>query len=148
MHGLRIDTLTANIIFQNRTNGRIITDSNYLSKIRIYYYENGYEIDDRNAIDPGNLTIHDEHTLTSLRDSGLFTSYFIPEISAEKHQYCYFEFPGGSIDTLWLNAEKVTDEEDSRESCGCNTPIRAIKFNQRIPEKLKDNKKYIKLLYF
>lgn len=143
-----IPALPQTLYFKIAKNGQIITDSDYLSKIRIYYYKNGHEIDNPNDIDNDNHIIYDQTTLASLRDSGLFASYFMPEISTENHQYFYFEFPDGNVDTLWLNAEKVSEDEAIHESCDCSTPIRAVTFNGQIPDKNKDSERYINYYIF
>jgi len=141
--------LPQTLYFKIARNGQIITDSSYLSKIRIYYYKNGYEIDNPNDIDDDNHVLYDETSLASITDSlGLFASYFLPEISIENHQYFYFEFPDGTVDTLWLNAEKVSSDEAINESCDCTTPIKAIKFNGKIPNKSRDNYQYINYYIF
>jgi len=141
--------LPQTLYFKIAQNGQTITDSSYLSKIRIYYIKNGYKIDNPNDIDNDNRVIYDQHTLASLIDtSGLFLSYFIPEISTKGEQYFYFEFPDGSVDSLWLNAEKVSKNEASHESCNCTTPIKGIKFNGKIPNQKPDSKRYIKYYIF
>lgn len=70
------------------------------------------------------------------------------EISTENHQYFYFEFPDGTVDTLWLNAEKVNDKEGIHEACHCSTPIRNVKFNGKIPEQNADNSRHINYYIF
>lgn len=147
--GCGIILLPQTLCFKIVQNGKIITDSSYLSKIRIYYYKNGYEIDDPNDIDPSDLTIYDQHTLATFSDSsGLFASYFMTEISTKGQQYFYFEFPDGTVDTLFLNVEKVSDKEGIHEACHCSTPIRTIKFNGKIPQQNADNLRYINYYIF
>lgn len=137
------------LYFKFAQNGQIITDSNLLSKIRIYYIKNGYEIDDPNDIDNDNKVIYDQKTLASLIDtSGLFVSYFLPEISTKGEQYFYFEFPDGSVDSLYLNAEKVSKNDAIYESCDCTTPIRAIKFDGKIPKQIADTLRYTNYYIF
>lgn len=50
------------------------------------------------------------------------------------HNYWYFEFPNGDIDTLYVESRQVGNEEGLKDVCQCNNPFTVVKYNGRDAE--------------
>ena len=50
------------------------------------------------------------------------------------HNYWYFEFPNGDVDTLYVESKHVGNKEGREDACQCNDPFTVIKYNGRDAE--------------
>lgn len=50
------------------------------------------------------------------------------------HNYWYFEFPDGDVDTLYVESRNVSNKEGMQDVCQCNNPFTVIKYNGRDAE--------------
>ena len=50
------------------------------------------------------------------------------------HNYWYFEFPNGDVDTLYVESREVSSKEGLKDICQCNNPFTVIKYNGRDAE--------------
>ncbi len=50
------------------------------------------------------------------------------------HNYWYFEFPNGDVDTLYVESRNVSNKEGMQDVCQCNNPFTVIKYNGRDAE--------------
>lgn len=51
--------------------------------------------------------------------------------SGVRHNTSYFEYPDGSIDTLYVESRVIPKTEGSKNSCNCITPFNIVKLNGR-----------------
>jgi hypothetical protein len=124
-------------------NGNVLGDS-ILLKTKLFYIDaNNKRISDSDQI-PYNANAGSDIRDTSfvylasayfgdtpeLQGSGIAFFRYIVSVNVDYgiHDF-YLEFPDGDIDTLYLNAEKVSEKQGLKEECYCTMPIRTLKFN-------------------
>lgn len=117
-------------------NGDKLPDS-ILSELKMYYIEGGtkyYRTPNVNSI-TGNHLLKPSHFSgdTYLDDEGVRICVPVNAFGVV-HNYWYFEFPNGDIDTLYVESKHVGNKEGLQDVCQCNDPFTVIKYNGRDAE--------------
>lgn len=117
-------------------NGDKLPDS-ILSELKMYYIENGIKYYRTPNVDSiaGNHLLKPSHFSgdTYLDDEGVRICVSVNPFGVV-HNYWYFEFPDGDIDTLYVESKHVGNKEGLQDVCQCNDPFTVIKYNGRDAE--------------
>jgi|GEM_PF-1841654 len=125
------------LYFVVKHNG-VALDFNTLDSSTLYYIEKGWRyVDDPNKIDMASTTFWEQTKLMEHYpgndDLAIMRSSWVTGISSKYGiDTFYIKYPDESIDTIFLKAEKITQEQGREELCHCVSPIREIRFNGKI----------------
>lgn len=109
--------------FQIKENGARLPD-NILSQIKCYYFQGSIK---------KYINLH--YSNADLAEYIAGQGFLIDEVDMiyasgnNSIRDFYFKFPDGTVDTLYLEIQKVETCQAKKEKCQCNYPIRSIKYN-------------------
>lgn len=117
-------------------NGDKLPDS-ILSELKMYYIEGGAKFYRTPYVDSnaGNHLLKPSYFSgnTFLDDEGVRICVSVNPFGVV-HNYWYFEFPNGDVDTLYVESRHVGNQEGLQDVCQCNDPFTVIKYNGRDAE--------------
>lgn len=102
-----------------------------MSQVQLYYYDNGRAVTSANDINKPYGPKYDDTLLIRPlpATATLLYSVYLTEITRLGFNTLYLKYPGGDIDTLYVERGNLTEAQSLQDLCQCTDPFTRVMFN-------------------